>query len=103
MNIRDFKDRKWVVLGANCYPLYADAFAEPVAREYYRDFGIPTEVLNLYKGSFVEWLYDEKQIISLSEKLLPDLLKNAWEYYDVWRRKAEKYEAFHETVMEKNL
>jgi len=27
MNIHDFEKRKWVVLGANCYPLYADSFA----------------------------------------------------------------------------
>lgn len=103
MNVEDYNDRKWVVLGAQCRLLYADTFAEPVAREYSRTFGLPTEILGLCKGTFIEWLYDHDQLVALSEKLLGDLKPNPWRYYETWREKAHVYSLFHQETMRQAL
>ena len=103
MNIHDFEKRKWVVLGANCYPLYADSFAEPVSQGYYRIYGIPNEVLGIFSKDFFEWLYDDAQLVALSEKLLPGLLNAPWNYYDEWQKNAKFFSTFHESVIEKDF
>ncbi|MDO8566196.1 MAG: PEP-utilizing enzyme [Candidatus Moranbacteria bacterium] len=103
MNISDFQNRKWVVLGANCYPLYADSFAEPVSQGYYRTYGIPNEVLGVFNKDFFEWLYDNSQLVALSEKLLPGLLSTPWNYYDEWQKNAKSFSVFHESVIEKDF
>ena len=103
MDIEDFKNRKWELFGAPCTPLVTDMFAVAPARYFVKTFGLSCEVLCLFKGNYVEWLYDNAQIVAFSGKILPSLLGGPWEQYERCRQTAKKYADLHEELMERDL
>ncbi len=103
MNIEDFKKRKWVLFGAPATPIMGDTFATSPARGFIPVFGSSCEVLCLSRGNYLEWFYDEDQIATFSEKVLPSLLEDPWAEYAICRQVAEEYGDVHDALMKKDI
>lgn len=95
----NLEDRKWVVYGASGWPAYITPFAVAPAQNFFEKYRISNEGIALWQGKNFDWLYDEKQLIDISKKVLPKLKRQKWDYYKKWKKSAKMFDAFHYKLM----
>ncbi|MHB8830953.1 MAG: PEP-utilizing enzyme [Patescibacteria group bacterium] len=102
MNL-DLKNRKWVYYGVSAYPVYLHPFLEAPSQSFASFFGATCDGVALWRGKNCDWLYDEKQLLDFSEKVLPSLLDKKWVEYDEWYKLAQEFEDEHTGLMSQDL
>ncbi|MBI2668194.1 hypothetical protein HYX17_05510 [Candidatus Woesearchaeota archaeon] len=99
----DFKKRNWVVYGASGFPAFITPFAVVPSRHFFQIYRISNDAIALWKDKTFDFLYDGDQLNRLSEKILSELLKEKWKYYNKWKKTADKFDKFHYELIEINF
>ncbi|MFA5871917.1 MAG: PEP/pyruvate-binding domain-containing protein [Parcubacteria group bacterium] len=99
----DFKNRKWAIYGTSAWPAYITPFAIVPSKKFGKVYGISNDVVAIWKGKSLDWLFDETQLVEFAQIMLPKIIKNKWDLYDSWQAKVKRFDKLHYQLLHTNL